>query len=135
MPRCLPRTAITIDPDMFYFSNTEVRPTPAYETQRLFSVYGGDRYVSSHIDIAPELRHRVAASLVYDSKTGKRYLKLVNALPVELTLDVHGIAIPEGANTEGFSGKPEDQQVEMKHGKAEGSKVTLAPYAFQVIML
>ena len=123
------------DPDMIYFSNTEVRPTPAYETQRLFSVYGGDRYVSSHIDIAPELRHRVASSLVYDSKTGKRYLKLVNALPVELTLDVHGIAIPEGANTEGFSGKPEDQQVEMKHGKAEGSKVTLAPYAFQVITL
>ena len=30
------------NPDMIYFGNTSVRTTPAYEVQRLFSVYGGD---------------------------------------------------------------------------------------------
>jgi alpha-L-arabinofuranosidase len=123
------------DPDMIYFSNTEVRPTPAYDVQRLFSVYGGDRYVSTLLDIAPALRHRVAASLVRDSKTGRRYLKLVNALPVELTLTVNGLTIPAGSKTEGFSGQPEDQKIDITSGVVESGALKLPPYAFRVIAL
>ena len=123
------------NPDMIYFSNTEVRPTPAYETQRLFSVYGGDRYVSSSLDIAPELKHRVGASLVRDSKTGRKYLKLVNALPSELTLNINGLAIPAGSKAEGFDGQPEDQQIEVKTSEVSGNTITLPPYAFRVITL
>jgi len=123
------------NPDMIYFSNTEVRPTPAYDVQRLFSVYGGDRYLSTSLDIAPTLRHRVAASLVRDSKTGRRYLKLVNALPVELTLTVNGLTIPAGSKTEGFSGQPEDQKTEVISGDTEGGALKLPPYTFQVIVL
>jgi len=123
------------NPDMIYFSNTDVRPTPAYEVQRLFSVYGGDRYVSTSLNIAPELKHRVGASLVCDSKTGHRYLKLVNALPVELTVNVDGLTIPAGCKTEEFCGQPEDQKIEVKHDETVNGTIKLPPYAFRVIEL
>ena len=124
------------NPDMIYFSNTEVRPTPAYETQRLFSVNSGDRYVTTALSGIPQsLAHRVAASLVRDSKTGNRYLKLVNALPVALTLNLNGLSIPEGTKAEGFNGKPEDQQVEITTQPIGGQQLTLPPYAFRVIVL
>ena len=123
------------NPDMIYFSNTSVRTTPAYDVQRLFSVHGGDRYVTTSLDIAQELRHRVGASLVRDSKTGRRYLKLVNALPVELTVKLNGLTIPEDAKAEGFSGKPEEQRTEVKSVSASGDTLTLPPYAFQVVTL
>ncbi len=124
------------NPDMIYFSNTEVRPTPAYDVQRLFSVNSGDRYIASQFSGVPEaIKHRVGASLVRDSKTGKQYLKLVNALPVSLTIDVQGLTIPAGASIEGFDGQPEDQQVEIKNEQTKGSKITLPPYAFRVVKL
>ena len=124
------------NPDMIYFSNTEVRPTPAYETQRLFSVNSGDRYVTTTLSGIPQsVAHRVAASLVRDSKTGRRYLKLVNALPVALTLNLNGLSIPEGTKAEGFNGKPEDQQVEITTQPIGGQQLTLPPYAFRVIVL
>ncbi len=121
------------DPDMIYFSNTEVRPTPAYEVQKLFSNFSGDRYISTSINISPELKHRVGASLVRNAKDGRRYLKLVNALPVELTLQVNGLTIPAGSVTQEFSGNPEDQSVQVTTGSTAGSSITLPPYAFRVI--
>ena len=123
------------NPDMIYFSNTSVRPTPAYEVQRLFSVYGGDRYVSTSLDIAPELKHRVGASLVQNTKTGRRYLKLVNALPVELSMNVLGLTIPAGSKTEEFCGQPEDQKIEVTHGETVNGAIKLPPYSFRVIEL
>jgi len=122
------------NPDMIYFSNTSVRTTPAYEVQRLFSAYGGDRYVTSTFDGIPEsLRHRVGASVVSDSKTGRTYLKLVNALPVELTVSLNGYQLPDGAKAEGFSGKPEDQKLTIEVTDVKGSQLTLPPYSFMVI--
>ena len=124
------------DPDMIYFSNTEVCPTPAYETQRLFSVNSGDRYVATSLSGIPlQLKHRIAASMVRDSKTGKKYLKLVNALPVELTISLNGLMIPEGTLAEGFDGQPEEQSVEVKSFEVKGEKIVLPPYAFRVIRL
>jgi alpha-L-arabinofuranosidase len=123
------------NPDMIYFSNTEVRTTPAYDVQRLFSVYGGDRYINSELRTDhPELAYRVGASVVKDSKTGKTYVKVVNALPVELQLSTEGISIPATARTEGFEGKPEEQHLQMKQGEA-GNVLTLPPYSMRVIEL
>ena len=123
------------NPDMIYFSNTAVRPTPAYHVQRLFSVYGGDRYVASSLSgVAPNLQHRVGASVVRNSKTGKTYVKLVNALPCELKVNISGLTIPATAKIEGFSGKPEDQKLDITVGEA-GDEVVLPPYSLQVIQL
>ena len=124
------------DPDMIYFSNTEVRPTPAYDVQRLFSVYSGDRYIPSAFTGVPDsLKHRVGASVVRDTKTGQLYLKLVNALPVALTLSVEGLTIPAGTSMEGFNGQPEDQQTIILTEHTEGGQIVLPPYAFRVVTL
>jgi alpha-L-arabinofuranosidase len=123
---------------MIYFSNTEVRPTPAYHVQRMFSVYGGDTYIASTFSVpsgfpgGKDLSYRLGASIVRDSKTGKTYVKLVNALPTTLELTVNGLSIPASAKTESFDGKPEEQKLEIKNGQA-GSAISLPPYSFRVI--
>ena len=124
------------NPDMIYFTNTEVHTTPAYEVQRLFSVYGGDTWVQTKIfgDSIGDLSHRIGASLVADSRTGERYLKLVNALPVTLQLTAEGLSLPSTVECEQFSGDVEDQ-----HAKAvrltTDSPLTLPPYSLRVIEL
>ena len=135
------------NPDMIYFSNTEVRPTPAYETQRLFSVYSGDRYVASELKInvtrepgattfeEPTFAHRLGASVVRNSKTGKTYLKVINALPERLILDIEGLTIPVGTKAIGFDGLPEDQQVELKTEETQSKSLILPPYSIRVIEL
>jgi len=121
------------NPDMIYFSNTTVRPTPAYEVQRLFSVNSGDRYIRSVIKMQhSELNHRVGASVVKDTKTQKTYVKLVNALPVELQLNIQGLDIPATAKCEGFEGKPTEQQ--LKCGPKEaGNQLVMPAYSMRVI--
>ena len=139
------------NPDMIYFSNTAIHTTPAYEIQRLFSVYSGDRYVCSQLAIHSSqvadgadsqetgtadsrLSRRLGASLVRDSKTGRRYLKLVNALPSTLKINVEGITLPDKVECEQFTGAIDDQKA-----KAEvietSTPTTLPPYSLRVIKL
>ncbi len=126
------------NPDMIYFSNTDLRLTPSYHTQRLFSIYGGNQYITSHLTLHTEqaaaIQHRVAASLVKDSKSGKKYLKLVNALPVELKVAVKGLNIPADAPIESFCGNPKDKEVQIEKGVA-GKNLELRPYSVTVIMM
>jgi hypothetical protein len=124
------------NPDMIYFSNTHVRTTPAYEVQRLFSVYCGDQWVYAKIsgDSIGDFRHRLGASLVIDSRTGKRYLKLVNALPVTLKLTAEGIDLPATVACEQFSGDVEDQQAKAVRITTD-QPLTLPPYTLRVIEL
>ena len=157
------------NPDMIYFSNTGIRTTPAYEIQRLFSVYSGDRYVSSQFTVhssstseaaepsaqftvqssefideksgraertvqSSELSHRVGASLVRDSKTGRQYLKLVNALPCPLKVNVQGLTMPSVVKCQQFTGAIDDQKA--KAVEIETSEpTTLPPYSLRVIAL
>ena len=123
------------NPDMIYFSNTSIRTTPVYEIQRLFSVYGGDRWVNSELQIQnSELTRRLGASLVRDSKTGKRYLKLINALPTTLHITVEGIQIPATVKCQQFTGAIDDQKA--KAEEIETSTPTLLPpYSLRVIEL
>ena len=123
------------NPDMIYFSNTTVRPTPAYYVQKLFSTNDGDQYIHSAWQLPnADWQHRIGASVVRNSKTGRTYVKLVNALPCELTINIQGIDIPATARTEGFSGKPEDQKLTIETGEA-GERITLPPYSMKVIEL
>ena len=83
----------------------------------------------------PEIAHRLGASLVRDSKTGHRYLKLVNAMPDPLVLKIDGLSLPEGAKGETFCGSPKDQQVELKPLSLSGSQLTLPPYSLTAIQV
>lgn len=124
------------NPNLIYFSNTDVRPTASYETQRLFSVHGGDRYVKSEISADSLVKERVAASVVADSKTGKKWLKIVNVMPLFLTVDIEGTTLPEKLNVKGFEGKPDDTTPKIED-KVEryGNTLVLPPYSIRVIEL
>ena len=124
------------NPDMIYFGNTSVRTTPAYEVQRLFSVYSGDRYVSSTLTIdQPQLSHRVGASLVADSKTGKMFLKLVNALPSTLSLSITGLSLQGTVECEQLTGNGVEDQKAHAQRITTSSPTVLPPYSIRVIAL
>lgn len=120
------------NPDLIYFSNKEVRLTPSYETQRLFSVYSGDHYVATQVMADEYIGRRVVASMVEDSKTGHRYLKVVNALPKQLTLYLDGVTLPEGTPYEGFSGQPDNQRVSCEKGTVATGDLVLPPYTLRI---
>lgn len=118
------------NPDMIYFGNGYVTLTPSYFTQRMFSIYGGDRYTASTLNATDEVKHRVATSVVTDSKTGKTYLKAVNALPVPLKLNVSGATLDGSGKAEGFTGSPADEKATpLSNINVEGSAITLPPYS------
>lgn len=77
------------DPDLIYFTNTEVVQTINYHVQRLFSCNAGDAWLPTKIEGA-DTPARLATSTVRDSQTGDLILKLVNggeeprALHIEL---------------------------------------------------
>ncbi|MDD6008418.1 MAG: alpha-L-arabinofuranosidase C-terminal domain-containing protein [Prevotellaceae bacterium] len=135
------------NPDMIYFDNETIDLTPSYETQRLFSKYAGDKFVDTKLSVdtegmteagAADITKRVAATVVVDSKTGKRYLKVVNVLPVELQLEVDAAGLKQGAACEGFDGEPGQERVVIKTGKkgtlTEGKlRLQLPPYSLQVV--
>lgn len=69
------------NPNLIYFSNTNVVPTVNYYVQQLFSTNQGDRYYSNVVTFPGKglKDSALAASCVKDSKTGELILKLVNA--------------------------------------------------------
>ena len=133
-------------PDMIYFDNSKITLTPSYQTQRLFSTYYGNKYITS--SVRPSAGgsdsltvNRIAASVVMD-KWGKVFLKVVNVLPVELSLDVDARNLPYVSRMryEGISGKPGQASVNPETGEYKvdlGGKfhITLPPYSFRVIQM
>ncbi|MGM9708456.1 MAG: alpha-L-arabinofuranosidase C-terminal domain-containing protein [Prevotella sp.] len=118
------------NPDMIYFDNTNITLTPSYHTQKLFSVNSGDKYVASTLRVPEGLENRVAASVVADSKSGKKFLKLVNALPSQLRLGISGLNISANATVTGFRGMPADKAVQPAEDvEVEGSAILLPPYS------
>lgn len=82
-------------PDMIYFNNNNVRASESYKMQRMFGQHAGDTYISSILELPAELKKYVGTSVVKDSKTGKTWLKVVNALPRILKLKVGGMGKKE----------------------------------------
>lgn len=124
------------NPDLIYFNNDSItRLTPSYHVQRLWGNYWGDRYIASDFKIKDNLRYRVAASIVKNTKLGKTYLKLINALPAQLSLNIEGLAIPAGATYEELSGKVNEKHAKISKSKVDGPNMTLPPYTVRIIEL
>ena len=154
------------NPDLIYFNNKGITLTPSYETQRLFGTYSGNRYIPSLIKVengefrtvsydnpaSPDtaesnhnsklytlnstLSHRLVSSLVKDEKTGRQYLKLVNALPVPAEISLNGLTLPDEYEYEELCGEPGETQVKTQKGQARGNvSIMMKPYSFKVIIL
>ena len=83
------------NPDLIYFNNTEVKPTPNYQVQKAFGNYAGTTYIGNslrvdHGDAAVRLR---MASSVVRTDGGDWIIKLVNILPAVAEVE---IPLPEG---------------------------------------
>ena len=95
------------NPDLIYFSNTEVRPTANYYVQRAFGQNDGDTYVYSDIQVDYDpvvvqkdrsgrvvknaigrIAERIDRSVVINSKTGDVIVKLVSLLPEETKVSI-----------------------------------------------
>ena len=125
------------NPDMIYFNNEGLTLTPSYHTQRLFGTYAGNRYTPSVIDAEPEVSHRMATSIVRDSKSGKRFLRLVNALPLPVNITLDAIKLPvDNLHFEGFTGKPADMAVTpLTDLQTTDNEVLLPAYSVVVVEL
>ncbi|HLW07789.1 MAG TPA: alpha-L-arabinofuranosidase C-terminal domain-containing protein [Marinilabiliaceae bacterium] len=133
------------NPDLIYFNNTEVKPTPGYYVQKLYGNNSGDQYISSQIDLNGEysdaVQKRIGASVVRDSKTNELIVKLVNLLPVEVNT---GVALqnlkisPATATRSLLAGHPEDKEalpVKSEITVGNNFKVELPAYSFTVIRM
>ena len=142
------------NPDLIYFNNDSItRLTPSYYTQKLWGTTAGNEYIYSRLQIADSLRYRVAASIVgklsaddesagitpgneaAKQPVGQLWLKLVNALPYHLEIAVNGLAIPNGTECYGFTGAPNDSQVEPYRSSIKGSALSLPPYSVVIVPL
>lgn len=78
------------NPDLIYFTNTQVFPTINYHVQKLFSVNSGDQYLACKINDESKSEKPLAVSSVRDSTTGDIIIKLVNtsddAKPLKINL-------------------------------------------------
>lgn len=128
-------------PDLIYFNNSTVKPTTGYYVQQLFGRHAGDVYIpatAQYSDNNEKVRNRVAWSLVQDTKSGDLILKLVNLLPVSVSvsteLDAFRLA-PQAQKTV-LQGSPADRALvpaETTITLQELRKITLAPYSFTVV--
>ncbi len=133
------------NPDLIYFSNTDIMLTPSYYTQQLFSVNDGVSFIESQLLVGKAPQNRVAVSVV-KTASNETVLKLVNALPSSVSLDVSGLTL-NVSEVQGFYGQPTDQKVKlfgstaamkvngdnMIGTKVNGNTITLPPYSVSAI--
>ncbi|MCQ2220707.1 MAG: alpha-L-arabinofuranosidase [Prevotella sp.] len=130
------------NPDLIYFNNTEVKPTPNYYVQMLSGQNNGVEFIFSDLSLSDNLaQDRVKASIVR-ADNGDVIIKLVNALPMETSLSL------DLGNLSAFSSSATVQQIDAPHdarnvslGEAktistsELSSMKLPRYSFTVVRL
>lgn len=140
------------NPDLIYFNNNEVKPTPNYYVQKMCGQNAGTQYVYSSMKansqptdenrrMQSDINKRVKASVVVDKKTNELIVKLVNAIPVENTIEFadgsfDGFLLKKVVKTT-LSGKENDRNVSAPTTETIdlGKELTLPAYSFTVIRL
>ena len=142
------------NPDLIYFNNTEVKPTPNYWVQQMCGQNAGDEYIYSQLttshkeapgsrprNVQPDIDKRVRCSVVADKETGDLIIKLVNALPVANTLTLTAESLTgydaQHATVAILSGNENDRNVERPATREQSvtEGIELPAYSFSVIRL
>ncbi len=134
------------NPDMIYFNNTQVKPTVGYHAQRMCGQSQGDTYFLVNRKVNYEggangVAERLGQSVVRDSKTGRTYVKMVNMLPVETTvnLDLTGVLMQsceaKMTRLQGEYHSTTAQPTEAKIQIDSKQQMVLPPYSFTLIEL
>lgn len=136
-------------PDLIYFDNDSVYPTPDFHVMRLAGEYAGDKYLNNviHLDNDNEkVKARIGASVVKDSESGQTFIKLVNMLPVETNISIdlsEALNVidrsPENYKVITLKGNPSDVEADIfEEVKTDGSpliNLNLSPYSFTIIKI
>ncbi|WP_407430104.1 alpha-L-arabinofuranosidase C-terminal domain-containing protein [Arcticibacter sp.] len=130
------------NPDLVYFTNTEIKPTIGYYVQQLYGQHAGDRYIPAAVTLSDQsenIRKRIAYSVVRDSQSNDLIIKMVNILPVPVHAELdlagikfHGTKISKTV----LSGNPADTAVKPVITDFVASKnntLELQPYSFTVL--
>lgn len=133
------------NPDLIYFTNSEVKPTVGYYVQQLYGQNAGDQYLPQQVRLSNQedaVRKRIAVSVVQNTTQNEVVVKLVNMLPVEVKPEIKwdGIALngSESAQVSVLTGKPDDKTVKpvvTTSTVSEALSATLPPYSFKVIKI
>ncbi|GAB3419164.1 alpha-L-arabinofuranosidase C-terminal domain-containing protein [Niabella aquatica] len=122
------------NPDMIYFTNTEVKLTPGYHVQRLYGNYAGDTYIPSEISYSNNtdgVVKRISASIVKNTKTNELFIRMVNMLPVNVNITLNSDMIPSGAAVQKtvLTGAPGDTKVKPAEsmGNLQGNRQEILP--------
>ncbi len=86
------------NPDLIYFTNTDVVPTVNYYMQQLFSVNSGDIYLPARVE-GVKHAEKFAFSSVRDSGSGDLILKVVNAASAAKSLRIELPGVGDMAST------------------------------------
>ena len=135
------------NPDMIYFNNTEVKPTPNYYVQMMAGQNAGDEYVYAESRFTAKGREkadaalRVSHSVTLDKETGDLIIKLVNALPqstvMPLTINGGGAwtrAIVTTLTGHSATARAVEAPVTEEMSGVPAS-VVLPPYSYRVLRL
>ena len=136
------------NPDMIYFNNTEVKPTPNYYVQMMAGQNAGDEYVFANAKLTMKGRNkgdatlRVSHSVTIDKETGDLIIKVVNALPRQVQMPMafsgggNGWTHATLATLTAHSAQDRDVAApatqQIQHIP---SALTLPPYSYQVLRL
>lgn len=137
------------NPDLIYFTNTEVKPTANYFVQMLFGQHSGTKYQPAALSIqdangknvSDEAKLRLASSIVRDEKTGDVIVKLVNMLPVAATVDIPVQVLQPGAKSVKsylFTGPGDSRKSTLSEEKLSveaAMKIELQPYSLRVLRI
>lgn len=130
------------NPDLIYFNNTEVKPTVGYFVQQLYGANAGDKYLPNTLALSSNtdaVKKRVAVSVVRDSKTNDVIVKMVNLLPVKVSmeLDLSGIDIAgKKVSKTILQGDPASKTARPETSEINGQDVgkgVLPAYSFTVL--
>ncbi len=131
------------NPDLIYFTGSEVKPTVNYFVQQLYGQNPGDLYIESTVKLSDannEVSKRIGISAVQDNASGDLIVKLVNMLPVAVTpvIDATNFSSVEMASYTSFSGSPSNttaRPVTQKIALKDAFSKELPPYSFTVIRI
>lgn len=125
------------NPNLIYFNRDSITAlTPSYYVQKMWGCNPGTEYVESSLSLPDSLGYRVAASVVKNTATGHTLLRLVNALPVELDMQVKGIALPAETVCSSLEGQPQSLHInKVGYKTTKAGFIALHPYSVTLVTL
>lgn len=128
------------NPDLIYFTNTEVKPTVNYYVQQLYSTYTGNTYQSNTLSIdnnRRDVKDRIGCSVIKNN-AGETIIKVVNMLPVQLDIDLTEIPInAQKIKCITLTGNPDDKLAkpsEVLIDKTNIENLKVGPYSFVILV-